>query len=204
MVAPGASASNRGADMSSLPEFSEVVKCACGCGQPVTICRENRPQKGRIRGMPNKFIRGHSLRLGAGHGTGRVIRPDGYVDIWLGRDHPLADGDGYVYEHRLVAEKMIGRPLTFYDNVHHLNGNRSDNRPENLFVGTPHEHHFLHRKKPDSNRRLPNEPNPIVACECGCGGEFLKYDSDNRPRRFLPSHNARILRKPGNERRWKK
>lgn len=39
-------------------------------------------------------------------------------------------------QHRLVMEEVIGRPLTRNDHVHHKNGNRQDNRPENLELWT--------------------------------------------------------------------
>jgi len=67
---------------------------------------------------------------------------DGYLQIRAG---PLRG----VYVHHLVAEAMIGRPLTKGEEVHHLNGDRLDPRPANLQVLTRAEHMALHRDEDD-------------------------------------------------------
>lgn len=121
---------------------------------------------------------------------GRTVDPRGYVLIKR-PDHPRADVRGYVYEHILVAEEMLGRPILPTEEVHHDDENPSNNKPGNLVVtsGKP-EHRFRHRKR-ERGLRLPGEGNPTVACACGCGATFPKYDGSNRPRRFVSGHNAR-------------
>jgi hypothetical protein len=74
-------------------------------------------------------------RAGEASGTwrgGRTRTKAGYV-MRLARDHPRAPSNsGYVFEHILVMEQMLGRFLLEDENVHHLNGVKDDNRPENL------------------------------------------------------------------------
>lgn len=62
----------------------------------------------------------------------RTVSPrDGYVRVRL-REHTRADKSGMVLEHIVVMEETLGRSLRPGENVHHMNGVRDDNRPENL------------------------------------------------------------------------
>jgi hypothetical protein len=53
---------------------------------------------------------------------------------------------GRHYEHRDVASKILGRPLTEQETVHHINGNGFDNRTENIWIfKTVSDHTKFHR-----------------------------------------------------------
>lgn len=72
--------------------------------------------------------------------TYRSVRKDGYIlvyDYSTGKMRRLL-------EHRLVMEQELGRPLAHNEQVHHINRDRADNRPENLMVLSPSDHTALH------------------------------------------------------------
>lgn len=74
----------------------------------------------------------------------RRRKPEGYVLLYR-PEHPNARKDGRVAEHTVVMADKLGRPLNPGENVHHKNGIRDDNRPENL---------ELWRKSPTPGQRV--------------------------------------------------
>jgi hypothetical protein len=82
---------------------------------------------------------------------GRMLDKHGYV-LLLMPEHPHADRHGYVREHRIVMEKTLGRLLDRKEVVHHIDGNRGNNAPENLGLFATNADHLRHTLK----GRCPN------------------------------------------------
>ena len=80
----------------------------------------------------------------------------GYM-YFMDKSHPLANRQGKVYFHRHVAMIKIGRVILSHEDVHHVDGNKKNNDPDNLVVITRSEHARIH-----------NPPPPMRSCrECG-------------------------------------
>ena len=78
----------------------------------------------------------------------RYCDTNGYILIYSpNHQRAISSGsfEGYVYEHILVAENLIGRPLLNGEVVHHLDGNRANNSPGNLLILYLSMHSKLHR-----------------------------------------------------------
>lgn len=95
--------------------------------------------------------------------AGRMLSGDGYVKVRVGREHPLADPNGYVYEHLLVwVAAGNPRPPTGWL-LHHANECRTDNRIGNLELMTRAEHNRRHnagRQRDARGRLLAASPQP--------------------------------------------
>lgn len=73
---------------------------------------------------------------------GGLIQVGGYLYKYSPH-HPNKTKDGYVAQHRLVMESVLGRLLLASEVVHHLNGDKMDNRPINLAVCRSTGEHFI-------------------------------------------------------------
>ena len=85
----------------------------------------------------------------------RRLKDTGYIVIPLDKQspfYPMADGDGSVFEHRLIVAQYLGRCLQPCEIVHHKNGVKTDNRTENLeLLPSRFEHIQKHKIKTQNN-----------------------------------------------------
>ncbi len=120
--------------------------CMCGCGEVTPVATKTKLDRLELRGHHLRYIHGHHMRgkKGSTHprwNGGRYQHKSGYIYV-SAQDHPRANADGYVLEHRLVVEATLGRLLEPFEVVHHINGIRNDNRPENLIAIPSHAGHI--------------------------------------------------------------
>lgn len=70
------------------------------------------------------------------------INTHGYIETYLGSDHGKCNRrDKYVLQHRLIAELMTGKKLEDKQLVHHVDDDRTNNQPNNLFICENISHH---------------------------------------------------------------
>ena len=123
----------RDSNKSNITRTSRYWLCKCDCGITKSLLGTNLHQtlscgcwrSERIKKLSRMQCGKKSPRWKGGYCRYRHVL--GYIAVRI-------NGGPCLFEHRIVMEKLLGRPLYKNETVHHINGVRDDNRPENLEV----------------------------------------------------------------------
>jgi hypothetical protein len=106
------------------------------------------------RDKMSKSAIGKHVRDKHGRWNGGIsLHMRGYI-LKAAHEHPDVSCRGYILEHRLVVESVIGRYLNKQEVVHHINKNKADNRPQNLMAFI---NHAAHKRFERGNQVGPEE-----------------------------------------------
>jgi len=112
-----------------------------------TIAKEIKCRENTIRRYMIKFnISRRTASESNKWKNGKFKTYSGYIIIHY-PNHPFCNVQGYVFEHRLIMEKKLGRYLKSKEIVHHINGIKEDNRIENLMLFKNNSEHTIYHKK---------------------------------------------------------
>lgn len=118
------------------PASNRSVYCSEKCKRGSGICRQCGREYVYSKHGANKFCSPTCFYDSSTPvGTSFCDTSNGYRLIKVEADTPgskKVGRSGWMLHHRFVMQQMLGRPLLNTERVHHKNGNRGDNRPENL------------------------------------------------------------------------
>ena len=112
------------------------------------------------------------------HGSGYIM-----VKAW---SHPHRNNQNYVWEHRLIMEKKLGRYLKPEEQIHHINEIKDDNRIENLkLFANRSEHTKHHHPKQTICKKCSKKDNRIVRGMCrSCYDKQCRKDNSEKYKKY--------------------
>lgn len=134
----------------------ERVCSSCGKIEVVRSTAETNMCKScALTGIPKSEF--HKLKIAkSNEGKGLGICNNHGYKLLLKKDHPHADSYGYIPEHRLVMENLIGRYLDPEEIVHHIDENKSNNHPNNLWLFDNRSDHTRFHNRLRANSKKSN------------------------------------------------
>ena len=134
-----------------LRKYGRLYRLKRPYGEPPYICEiEGCERPGLAKGMCEM----HYQRLRIYGRMHRIIAPYGepFLDKSSGYMHIHHNGKNVLYQ-RKIMEEYLKRPLNSKEIVHHINGDKLDNRIENLQLTTNPEHTSEHHRRGDIHKR---------------------------------------------------
>ena len=134
---------------------NDLVKIKCKCSPD---CKTMIYPINKV-GQPVHYAKNHGLKLELNPNwkNGRANHSLKYILVRC-PNHPFIDGRGYIFEHRLVMEKHLGRYLTEEEVIHHIDGNPKNNDISNLMLFASHSEHLIYERTKDMSGRKCRDP----------------------------------------------
>lgn len=140
-------------DKLSTRDIGKLVGGAVGGVIYSALKSHKIPIRTDVEGLLQKYPSGRFGSEAANWRGGKRKLDSGYVYIYAPQ-HPNATNNGCVMEHILIAEEKIGRYLKKGEVVHHIDGDKTNNSPDNLLVCTRAEHVQIHMRAVSENVQL--------------------------------------------------
>ena len=133
-IAPRAKDAGDMTDFSISADPIPLGLCQCGCGEHTTIASQSETLRGYVKGQPRRYVAGHHMK------NRPLLRGYGYKYV---RDTNHQRVSKKIALHVMVAEKALGHILPRKADIHHVDGNRTNNVNRNLVICQDRAYHFL-------------------------------------------------------------